>query len=77
MKDIPLACYYDNTTYKVSNINLGLLEQYDAKYDVDETLAYIKIRMKGYTYTYKYGDSAATTSTNVPTVNEQNSRRTF
>ena len=77
LKDIPLACYYDNTTYKVSNINLGLLEQYDAKYDVDETLAYIKIRMKGYTYTYKYGDSAATTSTNVPTVNEQNSRRTF
>lgn len=77
LKDIPLACYYDNTTYKVSNINLGLLEQYDAEYDVDETLAYIKIRMKGYTYTYKYGDSAATTSTNVPTVNEQNSRRTF
>ena len=77
LKDIPLACYYDNTTYKVSNINLGLLEQYDAEYDVDETLAYIKIRMKGDTYTYKYGDSAATTSTNVPTVNEQNSRRTF
>ena len=77
LKDIPLACYYDNTTYKVSNINLGLLEQYDADYTVDETLAYIKIRMKGYTYTYKYGDSAATTSTNVPTVNEQNSRRTF
>lgn len=77
LKDIPLACYYDNTTYKVSNINLGLLEQYDADYTVDETLAYIKIRMKGYTYTYKYGDSAATTSTNVPTVNEQNSKRTF
>ena len=33
--------------------------------------------MKGYTYTYKYGDAAVTTSTNVPTVNEQNSAKTF
>ena len=77
LKNVPLACYYDSKTYKVSDINLGLLEQYDPNYSVDETLAYIKVRMKGYTYTYKYGDAAVTTSTNVPTVNEQNSAKTF
>ena len=77
LKDIPLACYYDNSNYKVSNINLGLLEQYDPDYSVDENLAYVKVRMKGYTYTYKYGDAPATTSTNVPTINEQNSAKTF
>ena len=77
LKDLPLACYYNNAEYKVSDINLGLLEQYDADYSTSETLAYIKVRMKGYTYTYKYGDAEVTTSTNVPTVNEQNSSQTF
>lgn len=73
----PLTDYYNDSTYSVSNINLGLLEQYDPDFSVDETLAYIKVKMKGYTYTYKYGDAPATTSTNVPTVNEQNSAKTF
>ena len=77
LKDIPLACYYDDETFKVSNINLGLLEQYDADYSVDENLAYIKVKMKGYTYTYKYGDAPASDSKYVPTVNEQNSAKTF
>lgn len=77
LKDAQLLYYYDEATYKVSNINLGLLEQYDADYSVDENLAYIKINMNGYTYTYKYGDSPVTTSTNVPTVNEQNSTKSY
>ena len=77
LKDAALVYYYDETTYKISNINLGLLEQYDADYTVDENLAYIKVNMKGYTYTYKYGDSPVTTSTNVPTVNEQNSTKSY
>ena len=77
LKEAPLTGYYDNKTYRVSNINLGLIEQNDPGYNIDETLAYIKVKMKGYTYTYKYGDAAATTSTNVPTVNEQNSAKTF
>ena len=77
LKETPLTGYYDNETYTVSNINLGLLEQNDPEFTVDETLAYIKVKMKGYTYTYKYGDAAATNSTNVPTVNEQNSAKTF
>ncbi len=77
LRDIPLACYYDDETFKVSNINLGLLEQYDADYSVDENLAYIKVKMNGYTYTYKYGDAPASDSKYVPTVNEQNSAKTF
>ena len=77
LKNVPLACYYDNKTFKVSNINLGLLEQYDANFDVQEKLAYIKVNMKGYTYTYRYGEPAATDSSNVPTVNKQNSSKSY
>ena len=77
LKDVPLACYYDNTTFKVSDINLGLLEQHDPTYNVDENLAYIKVKMKGYTYTYKYGEAAVTDSKYVPAVQEQNSSKTF
>ena len=69
--------YYDESTYKVSNINLGLIEKHDADYDLQENLAYIKVNMKGYTYTYKYGDSPVSTSTNVPTVEEQNSTKSY
>ena len=77
LKDASLAYYYDEDTNKVSAINLGLREQYDANISVEENLAYIKVSMKGYTYTYKYGDSPVTTSTNVPTVNEQNSKKSY
>ena len=77
LKDAPLACYYNKDTYKVSNINLGLKEQFSPDYSVDENLEYIKVKMKGYTYTYKYGDDAVTNSKYVPTVNEQNSAKTF
>ena len=77
LKDVPLACYYNKDTYKVSNINLGLKEQFSPDYSVDENLEYIKVKMKGYTYTYKYGDDAVTNSKYVPTVNEQNSAKTF
>lgn len=77
LKDIPLACYYDNETFKVADINLGLLEQHDPTYSIDENLAYIKVKMKGYTYTYKYGETAVTDSKYVPAVQEQNSSKTF
>ena len=33
--------------------------------------------MKGYTYTYKYGDAPASESKYVPTVNEQNSTKSY
>lgn len=72
LKDAPLACYYDEKTYKVSNINLGLIEQHDTEFKVTENLEYIKVKMKGYTYTYRYGEESASTSRFVPTVKEQN-----
>lgn len=77
LKNAALVYYYDETTYKISNINLGLLEQYDADYTVDENLAYIKVNMKGYTYTYKYGDAPVSESKYIPTVNEQNSSKSY
>ena len=63
--------------FKVSNINLGLHEQVDSEFKVDENLDYIKVKMKGYTYTYKYGEPAKTESRVVPTVREQNSSKSY
>ena len=72
-----LQLYYDNSTYKVKDINLGLLKKSHSEHAVKETLEYVKVKMKGYTYTYKYGQDPVTMSTYVPTVNEQNSKATF
>lgn len=65
--------YYDNQTCKFSNINLGLKEQIDPQIDVKENLEYIKVKMNGYTYTYKYGEKPKTDSSYVPIVREQDS----
>lgn len=72
LRNVQLTCYYNEQTYTVSNINLGLMEQHDAEFDVTENLEYIKVKMKGYTYTYHYGEESSTTSRFVPTVQEQN-----
>ena len=66
-----LTGYYDKNTYTISNINLGLREKYEPSFILSETLAYTKIKINGYTYTYKFGDSPVTVSSNVPKVNEQ------
>ena len=73
----PLTGYYNNTTYTVENINLGIKEKNNPEYSVSETLEYVKVKMKGYTYTYKYGEDPVTLSTYVPKVAEQNSKATF
>ena len=72
-----LTGYFDSTKFKVSNVNLGLMRKHTPEFSVNETLAYIKVNMNGYTYTYKYGDAPVTTSSYVPTVNEQTSAKTF
>lgn len=72
LQDASMVYYYDESTNKVANINLGLIEKHDPSFDVTEKLAYVKVKMNGYTYTYKYGDSAVTTSTNAPVVKLQN-----
>ena len=77
LKTTPLTGYYNNETYTVDDINLGIKEKRNPEYTVSETLEYIKVKMKGYTYTYKYGEDPATLSTFVPKVAEQNSKATF
>lgn len=77
IKEGNLQLYYDSSTYKIKDINLGLKEKSKAEHAVTETLEYVKVKMKGYTYTYKYGEDPVTMSTYVPTVNEQNSKATF
>ena len=71
LQTAPLTAYYDKEEYKVKDINLGLMAKIKPSYDVGETIAYIKVKMKGYTYTYQYGGTSATVSTQVPTVFEQ------
>ena len=77
LKKTPLTGYYNNETYTIDDINLGIKEKRNPEYTVSETLEYIKVKMKGYTYTYKYGEDPATLSTFVPKVAEQNSKATF
>lgn len=77
LKDVPLACYYDKTTFKVSNINLGLREKTDGDHAVNETLAYVKVNMNGYTYTYRYGEKPAVDSPYVPAVKYQTPTKSF
>lgn len=72
-----LSAYYNEETYTVQNINLGILEKYDPDFSIDETIAYIKVKMKGYTYTYNYGGKDQKILDAVPTVNPQDSSRSF
>ncbi len=84
-----LTKYYDKSTHTVSNINLGLKEKLDGEHSIYENLAYVKIVMNNYTYTYKAGDSKITENDNItdetirkvltaaPTINVQNLSKTF
>ena len=67
----PLTGYYNNSTYTIEDINLGLIEKEVPELFVGEELEYIKIAMNGYTYTYKFGDAEVTNSQFVPTVEQQ------
>ncbi len=81
MKTGALTTYYDQSTYTVSNINLGLVENLNVSYNLEETLEYVKVKMNGYTYTYKYGKGAGTESNDSklysPMVRSQDSAISF
>lgn len=62
---------FDEPNLMVSNINLGIKEIPDANYTLDENIDYVRIVMKGYTYTYKYGLEGNTSSVGAPKVNFQ------
>ena len=63
-KDI-LTAYYNTGTYTIENINLGIMEIKDPNYSIKEELAYIKVSLNGYTYTYNYGETSATNNNTV------------
>ena len=62
---------FDEPNLTVGNINLGIKEIPEADYTVDENLEYVRIVMKGYTYTYKYGSRGNSSSVAAPKVNFQ------
>ena len=72
LRTTPLTGYYNNKTYTIEDINLGLLEKINPTMYVSENLQYVKIAINNYTYTYKYGDPDVTNSQFVPTVQKQN-----
>ncbi|MBO4816060.1 MAG: hypothetical protein J5507_03965 [Clostridia bacterium] len=77
LKTTPLTGYYNEETYTVEDINLGIVEKIKPEIYVGENLEYIKILMKGYTYTYKYGDTEVLNSQFVPTVEKQKNKHDF
>ena len=67
----PLTGYYNNTTYTVENINLGLKEKHNPTFDVSENLEYVKVQINGYTYKYQHGANAGKAMQYVPGVATQ------
>ncbi len=78
----PLTSYYNyaSGTYSIDNINLGLVEKVEPSYDISEQLAYIRVKLNGFTYTYLYdsdGDLNEIKSDYVPTVQEQLTKSSY
>ena len=78
-KEIIYGLMYDGNLYNkliedevLNNINLGLKEIPQTDYSVFENLENVKIGMKGYTYTYKYGKNGDGQKVAAPKVNWQN-----
>ena len=63
----------------LTNVNLGLIMIPTPDYNISEDLETITINMKGYKYTYKYGDSGNSDFAGAPLVNYQkkNDIRTY
>ena len=72
--------YYNNDTYTIENINLGLIKKLPNEFAVNQELEYVKIVRENYTFTYKYGENAVIdedTQKTQSTIAFQNSKRTF
>ena len=78
-----LTGYYNDATYTIENINLGLIEKVNPDHAIGESLEYVKIQRGNYTFKYKYGDEAVIESDNPEerkvqsSVKFQNSKKTF
>ena len=66
LKTTPLTGYYNNETYTVDDINLGIKTKHEPTFDISETLEYIKVNMNGYSYKYQHGKKPETYSDYVP-----------
>lgn len=62
--------FYDEKTYTLKNINLGIKPLPETPFTVSESMAYIEVKIKGYTYRYNYGGSGEKLQT-VPLVKFQ------
>ena len=62
---------YVKTFYKsptLQYMNLGLVKTSISEYEMHQNIAYVKVVMNGYTYTYEYGGTGDTLKTSAPTV---------
>ena len=66
---------YNKDTKTLENINLGIKQVPEVDYRIEENLAYVKVVMKGYTYTYQYGGTGDTSKIAAPTVSWQSKNR--
>lgn len=62
---------YNSNNVALENINLGIKQLKEPTYRIDQNLSYVKIVMKGYTYTYNYGQQGDNNYPTVPQVNWQ------
>lgn len=77
LKTATLTDYYDNSTYTISNINLGLVEKTTPEYSISEELEYMKLEINGWEFKYKYGQDAELEGSPYPSTNIQNSAKTY
>ena len=61
----------------LNNINLGLKKIPETEYKISENLSYVKIGIKGYEYTYKYGEKGNTSYVAAPNVNWKNGKYAY
>jgi len=73
----PLTGYYNNTTYTIEDVNLGIKEKHEPTYTISENLEYVKVRINGYTYKYQHGPNAGQSFTYTPKVATQISGTRF
>lgn len=59
------------TNGMLSNINLGIKKIPNADYNLQESLEFVRITIKGYTYTYNYGNAGKANYIAAPSVNWQ------
>ena len=55
-----LTGYYNEQTNSIENVNLGLIEKFTPDHQIGEEIEYVKMTKGNYTFTYKYGEAAAT-----------------